>query len=215
MLVKAGLEPPYILVGNSFGSYNVRLYVYQFPEKVKGIILTDGLHESEMLNLPRAIIAVKYLFISGFIISIFGSLFGSVRSLGTIGLFELIKPELRYFDSWQRYRIKRSFYHYSHWLTMARELINLNRSSHQLKVAQNLNIPVISIKSQTFFRPSWLTFLLPRRAIDNLRDRMHRRLGNLSPDFTTIYANNSSHFVWTDEPKIIVRSIEQFIDRES
>ncbi len=43
LLTKAKIEPPYILVGDSFGSYNVRLYAHMFPEKVKGIILTDGL----------------------------------------------------------------------------------------------------------------------------------------------------------------------------
>ena len=41
------IEPPYILVGDSFGSYNVRLYANQFPEKVVAIVLTDGLHEAE------------------------------------------------------------------------------------------------------------------------------------------------------------------------
>lgn len=215
MLTKAKLEPPYIMVGDSFGSYNVRLYAHYYPEKVRGIVLTDGLHESGMLNLPLAVAAVKYLFISGFIMSVFGSLFGIIRLLGAIGMFELIKPELKQFSPLQRRRIKRSFYSYRHWLTMARELINLDRSSHQVKVAQQLNIPIISIKSETFFRPSWLTFLLPRKKIDRLRDKMHANLADLSNDFTTVAADNSSHFVWTDRPEIMIRAIQQLIDRDS
>ncbi|MEL6495663.1 MAG: alpha/beta hydrolase, partial [Cyanobacteria bacterium J06623_7] len=79
MLTKAQIEPPYILVGDSFGSYNVRLYAHQFPEKVRGLILTDGLHEAGMLNLPWTVVIVKYIFISGFIISIAGSLSGIIR----------------------------------------------------------------------------------------------------------------------------------------
>ena len=215
MLSRAEIEPPYILVGDSFGSYNVRLYAHQFPEKVKGIVLTDGLHESGMLDLPLNIVAVKYLFISGFIMSVFGSLFGIIRLLGAIGLFEVIKPELKQFTVLQRQRVKRSFYHYSHWLTMARELINLNRSSRQLKSADRFNIPIVSIKSQTFFQPSIFTLLLPRKAIDRLRDKMHHHLSYLSGDLQSIAAAKSSHFVWTDEPEIIFRAIEQLLKRKS
>ncbi|MEL6929693.1 MAG: alpha/beta hydrolase [Cyanobacteria bacterium J06600_6] len=212
MLTKAKIAPPYILVGDSFGSYNVRLYAHQFPEKVKGIVLTDGLHELGMLNLTRSIAAVKYLFISGFIMSIFGSLFGIIRLLGAIGLFEVIKPELKQFDVQQRRRVKRSFYHYSHWLTMARELISLNLSSRQLQIADHFTVPIISIRSQTFFQPSPLTRLLPRQAIDRLRAKMHDCLSSLSPNFESITAANSSHFVWTDEPEIIVSAIAQLLE---
>ena len=209
MLTKAEIEPPYILVGDSFGSYNVRLYAHQFPKKVKGIVLTDGLHEAGMLNLPKTIVAVKYLFISGFIMSIFGSLSGIIRILGTFGLFEIIKPELKQFNILPRRRIKRSFYHYSHWLTMTRELINLNRSSRQVKVAQKLNAPIISIKSQNFFKPSLFTIILPLKTINRLRDKMHLELSSLSDDFTKIKAERSSHFVWTDEPEIIIKAVKQ------
>lgn len=213
LLTKAQIEPPYLLVGDSFGSYNVRLYAHQFPEKVTGIVLTDGLHESAMLNLPWAIAAVKYLFLSGFIMSVFGSLFGIIRLSGVVGLFEIIKPELKQFEHGQRQRVKRSFYRHQHWITMARELINLNRSSRQVQIADRLpDLPIISIKSRTFFQTSIWTILLPLTAIDRLREQIHDRLARLSDRYVQITADNSSHFVWTDEPEIIVRAVERLID---
>lgn len=146
LLTQAKIEPPYILVGDSFGSYNMRLYAHKFPSKVKGMILTDGLHEIGMLNMPFMVKAVKYLFISGFIMSIFGSLLGLIRIMGQVGLFELIKPELKQFDLQQKQRVKRSFYNHNHWLTMARELMNLDKSGRQLKVADNFgDLPIVSI----------------------------------------------------------------------
>ena len=212
LLTQAKIEPPYILVGDSFGSYNMRLYAHKFPDKVKAIVLTDGLHEAAMLNMPITVKAVKYLFISGFIMSIFGSLLGIIRLLGTIGIFELIKPELRKFDRQQRQYIKKSFYHHNHWLTMARELINLDRSGHQLKVASNLNnLPIISLKSKSFFKPSIFTLFLPLKTIDKLRDKIHYHLSMLSSNYTEIPAQNSSHFVWIDEPEIIVNAIKRLI----
>lgn len=215
LLTKAKIEPPYILVGDSFGSYNVRLYAYQFPEKVRGIVLTDGLHESGMLNLPGMIVAVKYLFISGFIMSVFGSFLGIIRLLGLIGLLEIIKPEIKQFSIIQRQRIKRSFYNYHHWITMTRELVSLNQSSRQVKAACDFaDLPIISIKSKTFFKSSIFTFVLPLKAIDRLRNKMHYHLSLLSDNFSQISAENSSHFVWTDEPEIILQAIARLLNQK-
>ena len=212
LLTKAKIEPPYILLGDSFGSYNMRLYAHKFSDKVKGIILTDGLHEAGILNMPFAVKAVKYLFVSGFIMSIFGSLLGVIRLMGTIGSFELIKPELKQFNLQQRQWVKRSFYHHNHWLTMARELINLNRSGRQLKIANNFgSLPIISIKSKSFFKPLVLMTLVPLKTINKLREKIHYYLSLLSTNYTQTPANNSSHFVWIDEPKIIVQAVKQLI----
>ena len=76
LLVQAGIEPPYILVGNSFGSYNVRLYAHLFPQKIVGIVLTDALHEIGMLKMSALLQALKLFFISGFEMSILGSMLG-------------------------------------------------------------------------------------------------------------------------------------------
>ena len=190
----------------------MRLYAHHFPEKVEGLILTDGLHESGMLNMPLIVKAVKYFFISGFVMSVLGSLLGIIRVMGVIGLFEIIKPELRQFDIKQCQRVKRSFYRHHHWLTMTRELIDLDRSGHQLKVANNLkDLPIVSIKSQTFFKPSILSWLLPIKSIDRLRDKMHYSLSLLSSNYTEIIAAKSSHFVWIDEPEIIIKAIAKLL----
>jgi pimeloyl-ACP methyl ester carboxylesterase len=60
LLSKAGVNPPYLLVGDSFGSYSMRLYAHLFPEKVAGMVLTDGLHETEMLQMPLGLRLVNY-----------------------------------------------------------------------------------------------------------------------------------------------------------
>lgn len=156
LLSQANLEPPYLLIGNSFGSYNVRLYAHQFPEKVAGIVLTDGLHERAMLRLPLPLKALKLLFISGFVMSTFGAMLGLVRVLSTCGVFELLKPELRQVPSSAIKAVKRSFCRPQHWITMAREMIGLDPSAHQLAGTGELGpIPIVSIKAQSFFKPSF------------------------------------------------------------
>jgi len=212
LLNLAGIQPPYILVGDSFGSYNVRFYAHQFPEKVVGIVLTDGLHEVAMLKMPLMLRGLKLFFLSGFAMSILGSILGIVRILGTIGIFELLKKELRQFPPKTRQQVKRSFYHYRHWLTMWRELWNLDRSSYQVSQVKSLgNIPLVSIKASTFFKRSIWNFYMPMQAADTLRDQMHAELLKLSSNCTQIAATRSSHFVWVDEPEIIVAAIQTIL----
>ncbi|MBD2355035.1 alpha/beta hydrolase [Tolypothrix sp. FACHB-123] len=208
LLTKAGIEPPYILVGNSFGSYNVRLYAQQFPQKVMGMVLTDGLHETAMLKMPFHLQCLKLFFLSGFVMSFLGSVLGIVRLLKLIGTFELIKRELANFPQITLKPVKRSFCRPKHWITMSREILNLDTSSRQVKSANDFSgLPIVNIKANTFFHPSPWTLLLPSRAANKLRDQMHSELMNLSTNSVQIETENSSHFVWIDQPEVIVKAI--------
>lgn len=51
LLTAAGIKPPYILVGHSYGGLNVRLYAYDHPAEVVGMVLVDPSHEDDE---PRA-----------------------------------------------------------------------------------------------------------------------------------------------------------------
>lgn len=212
LLERAGIQPPYLLVGNSFGSYNVRLYAARFPEKVMGIVLTDGLHEQSMLKMSPQLWALKLFFLSGFAMSTIGSCLGLVRLLGTMGFFEVLKRELCAFPHSTRETVKRSFFRPQHWLTMWREMWNLETSGRQVSQAGNLgNLPLVSIKARTFLRRSIASFYVPIKAADRLREKMQAELLKLSTNCQQISAPRSSHFVWVDEPEIIRAAIAEVI----
>ncbi|WP_227789435.1 MULTISPECIES: alpha/beta hydrolase [unclassified Nodularia (in: cyanobacteria)] len=214
LLTQAGIEPPYILIGNSFGSYNVRLYAHRFPEKVLGIILTDGLHETGMLKMTFQLQALKFFFISGFVMSILGSILGIIRLLRICGIFELLKPELRQFSAHSLDSVKRSFCRSKHWITMIREMLNLNRSARQVTVANQLGaMPIVSIKANSFFKPSFWTLFIPLGASNRLRDKMHIELCNLSTDCLQIPADQSGHFVWVDQPDVIIDAVKLILNK--
>ena len=216
LLAKAKIEPPYILIGDSFGSYNMRLYAHKHRDKVAGIIFVDGLHESAMLDMPLSIIMLKSLFFSGFLFSAIGAFLGIIRIIGNCGLFEVIKPQLNKFKPDIKDRVKRSFYRPKHWLTMVREMWHLDSSGEYLKTANDLDrIPIINIKSQTFFKKSFFTWFLPLKAIDRLRNRIHENLSLLSTNYSQINASRSSHFVWIDEPELIVNAVVKMLHATS
>jgi pimeloyl-ACP methyl ester carboxylesterase len=46
LLRRSGLEPPYVLVGDGFGTLNVRVYCGLYPGDVAGMVLVDPIDES-------------------------------------------------------------------------------------------------------------------------------------------------------------------------
>ena len=214
LLNNAGIEPPYILIGDSFGSYNVRLYAHKYPEKVIGMVLTDGLNETRMLDMPLSLTVLKLFFASGFLISILGSTFGIIRLLKNIKAFELLKPELRKFPQDNLSFIKRSFCRAKHWITMAQEILTLDISARQVSKANQFgDLPIVSIKADSFFKPSLFTFALPLKSANQLREQMHAELLKLSSDCIQLQALESDHFVWVDSPEVILNAIEIILNK--
>jgi pimeloyl-ACP methyl ester carboxylesterase len=216
LLQTAQIQPPYILVGDSFGSYNMRLFAHSYPQQVSGLIMTDGLHQDQMLSLPLHLKILKIFFAISFVFVSLGAALGIVRILGLLGIFEVIKPELKHCDPIRLQQVKRSFYRASHWLTMAREMSSLNASGKQLRAANNLgDLPVINIKAATFLRiplPAifWSWLMNPA---DRARDQIHLALAQVSTSSQQLLAPHSSHFVWVDQPEIMVEAVEKMIDQ--
>lgn len=214
LLTQANIAPPYILIGNSFGSYNARLYAHRFPEKVKGLVLTDGLHEKGMLNMPLPVTIFKYSITFGLAWLGFWSAFGTVRLFKALYAFELLKPDLRKVPPDALYALKRSFCRPKHWITMTREIWNIDASGRQLRAANNLgNLPIITIKASSFFLPALWTLFLPIRSINRLRDQIHEELLKLSSQSELKLASRSGHFVWIDQPDVIIDAAKIVLQR--
>lgn len=59
LLQKAGIKPPYILVGHSLGGLIVRRYQTQFSGEVVGMVLVDSAHEEQLArfkDIPGALV---------------------------------------------------------------------------------------------------------------------------------------------------------------
>jgi pimeloyl-ACP methyl ester carboxylesterase len=218
LLQTAQIQPPYILVGDSFGSYNMRLFAHSYPEQISGLIMTDGLHQDQMLSLPLRLKILKIFFAISFVFVSLGAALGIVRILGILGIFEIIKPELKRCEPIRLKQVKRSFYRTSHWLTMAREMSSLDTSGKQLRVANDLgSLPVTNIKAATFLRiplPAifWGWLMNPA---DRARDQIHIALAQVSNNSQQLLAPQSSHFVWIDQPEVMLDAVKRMIDQSN
>ena len=52
LLHNAGLAPPYVLAGHSFGGYNVMYFAKRYPQETAGLILVDSSHPEQTQRLP-------------------------------------------------------------------------------------------------------------------------------------------------------------------
>jgi len=51
LLKAAGIAPPYVLVGNSFGGATVQLFAWAHPDEVQGLVLVEPMHEDELARM--------------------------------------------------------------------------------------------------------------------------------------------------------------------
>lgn len=141
LLVKAGIEPPYVLVGHSLGGMNVRLYTSQYPEEVVGMVLVDSGHEDARSHLtPEGRKQeAKYLRLYNFARMV--APFGLVRLLGELGLVPEFEGFKKMLMKWSpqvqsMFDVIKAGWYRTHFLTAAySELTNLEASAAQVRAA--------------------------------------------------------------------------------
>jgi pimeloyl-ACP methyl ester carboxylesterase len=54
LLAAAGVPPPYVLVGASFGGHATRIFATRYPQETAGLVLLDARHEALDTRMPPA-----------------------------------------------------------------------------------------------------------------------------------------------------------------
>jgi pimeloyl-ACP methyl ester carboxylesterase len=61
LLGRAGVRPPYVLVGHSYGGLVARVFAEQYPLDVAGVVLVDATHESTVLGINNKLVRLREL----------------------------------------------------------------------------------------------------------------------------------------------------------
>ncbi|MEM9089799.1 MAG: alpha/beta hydrolase [Cyanobacteria bacterium P01_F01_bin.53] len=209
LLTKAGIKPPYILVGHSLGGVNMRLYASQYPADVVGLVLVDSSHENQMTSeMWKRVTMQSWLYQIFRIVSQVGVL----RLIGEMNLLPMLEDIKR---DIQKYPLAvqalfdtfKSFcYRSCYWATASSELANIKKSFEDVQPVTSLgSLPLIVLSQGS----------KDSKVSDERRQRwasLQLDLTKLSSHSQHIIAENSGHFVQLDQPELVVSALQQLIE---
>jgi pimeloyl-ACP methyl ester carboxylesterase len=203
MLRQAGLEPPYVLVGWSFGGLLLRLFAHRHPDQVAGLVFVDSGHEV-VFATPGAQTYLRWVTLVQRVIG----------GLAQTGLFRLLRlrgmPE-------PRTALPRSAEHRrgSRLLTAHSFLAGADEFSSMRAVATamaGLNTPGLLGSTPISVISHGKPFPGPFAVLETNHAEAMRALAALSSNSVITVAEDSLHAVPLEEPELVIDAISAVLD---
>lgn len=186
LLFNAGLPPPYILIGHSFGGYNMQYFAKSYPDETAGLILVDSSHPDQAERLPELPVIRENTRMSN-IVPIF-------TSLSMYDLFpEYVREQLLHLMT-----LRKSYN------TQLREFRNITTSGRQ--VANSGRLPAVPLIVISRGQRNW-----PDTPYGNSLEyewrAMQHELALQIPRGRQIIAINSGHQIHLEQPVVVSTAI--------
>jgi pimeloyl-ACP methyl ester carboxylesterase len=201
LLVNAGIEGPYVLVGHSAGGKHVRLYATRHPQDVAGMVLVDARTEYVDANRSPEALAAEHKQQRRFQRTIWvAARIGLVRPFWA-ALWPKVWPATQNLSAETRAEIGVLQARSQQIKTVLREDAFLTQDNSQLNSAASLgNVPLIVLAAGQSVEhdPLW------QEAQEQLaRDSLNAKL---------IVASGSGHYIHWEQPTLVVDAIRQVVE---
>ena len=215
MLESAGIKPPYILVGHSFGGLVMRRYASMYPEEVAGVVLVDPMrceewpplnpNKQSMIDrgkrlsryaIPIARFGLARLAVTSLLCRS-GRLSGHLADAGGIGARHVLKRVTEEVGKMPREVWPVIAAHWSrpsYYAGMQRHVEAVPDTVREMQDADPIrDIPVLVLT------PGKSTAL------------SEQCLGKIGDNVRQIIATESAHWIHLDEPELVVDSIREMV----
>ena len=186
LLQKASIPPPYVLVGHSFGGYNMQYFAKAYPGETAGLVLVDSSHPEQVDRLPESP-ARRERSRSSEMVTFF-------QGQSTFKYYpEDVIPSLMFTLS-----LRKTY------TTQRRESVNFAMSGDQVLSAGPL--PDIPLTVITRGKQAW-----PDNPYGNMLElawlEMQKELAAMTPHGKQIIAEQSTHLIQLEQPDLVASTV--------
>jgi len=198
LLRAAGIAPPYILVGHSFGGYTVRLYASLYPSQVVGMALIDASHPDQENRFSPELKNMEGTWLREAEFLAYTMPLGIPRLMGLC-------------DDDPAQRAAECNWHTAR--EGVAELKAFPESAAQTAATSSLGDMPLAVLSHDPDKPS--AELPPdlSKPTNDAWEKMQEELSHLSTRGTQTIAKNSAHYIQIDRPDVVIEAIRRVVEQ--
>ena len=206
LLDRAGIRPPFVLVGHSLGGLYVRTFALRHPDDVGGIVLVDPAHEDQFPELVRTlgwrVVAPQAGLIAGTALAPFGLVRAGIEAGALPGvaraLFDVSEQDRDLLLALSlTTRLRR---------TLLAEMAAFSATAAEVRGRSLGDVP-LEVLSATGTVPGGSD--AERDAFRRVWLALHDQLAALSTRSSHTVVDDSGHFIHHDRPDTVVAAIEK------
>jgi len=215
LLVNAEIPGPYVLVGHSLGGLIGRIYTHNYPDEVPGVILVDSTHEEMYFRQTAAV--PKFFEIqqrSSEQAAGQNRLFGLLSSTGIMAMMPQVIPNPGFSEAtFEQYKVVwATTDFFETLLAEAQAIEEILAETRDLHITSFGNLPLIVLSAGKEEGIPSLTEAENQQLFE-VRRSLQSDLVTLSTNSKQVIAQQSSHYIQTDQPDLVIDSIQEMVEK--